>query len=81
MNAQKLKLVQRAMADGQIARWYSEQHDAYAPDFTVGNVHAYGLNGRGELADSIIQDAYEAGVLHFEDVADELGLRSTELPG
>jgi hypothetical protein len=74
MATAKLDLVRRAFASAEITRWYSEQHDAYAADFTVSNVHEYGLNGLGELADSVIQDAYELGVLHYEDVAVELGL-------
>jgi hypothetical protein len=45
----------------EIRDWYSTDYDISRDDFTTANVREYGLDGLGEIADSIIGSAVENG--------------------
>ena len=55
---EKIVAVRAALAGNtEIAQWYANEHHVTADSFTADNVAAYGLNGLGTVADSILDDA------------------------
>ncbi len=69
MSTKKLAAVRKILnTDAGMAAWYADQHEVHACDFTVQNVREYGLDGLGEIADQIIADGEDAGILTPDEV-------------
>lgn len=68
----KFDLVLHILArDEGIRDWYSMEHNIKAGDLTVQSVRTYGIAGHGEVADLIIQDGRENGIITAEQAENE----------
>lgn len=60
----KLDTVLKVLRDSQtIAEWYREQFDLSAAAFTPDNVKAHGMGGLGDIADQILNEGLDEGVI------------------
>lgn len=65
----KIDLVKKILAaNTEIAEWYDEQHNVTADDLTHQNVREYGVSGYGEIADQILRDGIDHGVITNDDL-------------
>lgn len=72
MSTKKLAAVQKVLRnDAGMASWYADEHEVNQDSFTVQNVREYGLDGMGTLADQIIADGEDVGILTPGEVTED----------
>lgn len=65
----KVDLVREVLENCQeIREWYSKEHQLDASGLSTANVREYGLTGKGDLADMILSDGVERGIITLEQV-------------
>ena len=65
-NTNKLDAVKMALKNEELRDWYATEHNLTADKFSTQNVNVYGTGGLGDIADQIISDAVNNGVLPGE---------------
>lgn len=59
----KIDAVKLALKNEELRNWYETEHNVTAESFNTANVNQYGMGGIGDLADQIISDAIDRGII------------------
>ena len=69
----KLELIAKCLGNAEIADWYVNEHGVKFYDMTNASLRTFGSGGHGDIADRIILDGLEAGVITEDEYETAVG--------